>query len=124
MAENLEKLEVNALPTTINDVVEIGDIVWMHYSGKLVSNGVEFDSSYKRGEPFQTQIGIGRVIRGWDQGVPGMKVGEKRRLNIPADMGYGARGSGETIPPNADLTFDVELVGLVKTSVFKKENNY
>jgi len=120
MAEKLEKLEVIDLPTNVKDVVEIGDIVFMHYSGKLVSNGVEFDSSYKRGEPFQTQIGIGRVIRGWDQGVPGMKVGEKRTLNIPADMGYGASGAGQSIPPNADLTFDVELVGLIKGMLIKK----
>lgn len=90
-----------------------GDIVVVNYTGWLNDNGKEgkkFDSSYDRKTPFSFKIGVGQVISGWDTGVMMMKVGEKRRLYIPADLGYGARGAGGVIPPNAALIFDVELL--------------
>ncbi len=86
-----------------------GDLVSVHYTGKL-KDGTKFDSSRDRGEPIQFVLGIGKVIKGWDEGLQGMKVGGKRKLIIPADLAYGARGAGDVIPPNAELTFDVELV--------------
>ena len=88
--------------------VKKGDTVVMHYKGTL-TDGTQFDSSYDRGEPFETVIGVGQVIQGWDEGVPGMKVGGKRKLTIPPDMGYGASGAGP-IPPNSTLIFEVELL--------------
>lgn len=90
------------------EAVESGDTVVMHYRGTL-TDGTVFDSSYDRGEPFETQIGVGQVIEGWDKGVVGMKVGGKRKLTIPSEMGYGAQGAG-TIPPNATLIFELELL--------------
>jgi len=79
-------------------------------SGTLASNGSTFDSSHKRGRPFQFTIGIGQVIRGWDEGVMQMSIGEKAILGITSDYGYGSRGAGGVIPPNADLNFEVELL--------------
>ena len=92
-----------------------GQICVMHYTGWLYQNGAKgqkFDSSVDRGTPFEFPIGQGRVIPGWDQGVATMKVGGKRTLIIPPALGYGARGAGGVIPPNATLMFDVELLGL------------
>lgn len=91
-----------------------GDTVKVHYVGTLL-NGEEFDASKKHGnEPFQFELGKGRVIKGWDDGVAGMKEGGKRKLTIPPHLGYGARGAGAKIPPNSTLVFDVELVQVVK----------
>ena len=93
-----------------------GQQVSVHYTGWLQnpdgSAGKKFDSSVDRGQPFDFPLGAGRVIRGWDEGVAGMKIGGKRRLIIPAALGYGVRGAGGVIPPNATLIFDVELLGV------------
>ena len=92
-----------------------GQICVMHYTGWLYQDGkkgAKFDSSVDRGQPFEFPIGTGRVIRGWDEGVASMKVGGKRTLIIPPELGYGARGAGGVIPPNATLMFDVELLGV------------
>jgi len=88
-----------------------GDTVSVHYTGWL-TDGTKFDSSVDRGQPFNFPLGTGRVIAGWDEGVAGMKVGGKRKLVIPSDLGYGARGAGSVIPPNATLVFEVELLGI------------
>ncbi len=106
------------LPTTLSmkDTVvgtgaeaKAGDVVTVHYVGAL-PNGQIFDASARHGQPFTFQLGAGSVIAGWDQGLVGMKEGGKRQLIIPPDMGYGAQGAGNVIPPNATLIFEVELV--------------
>jgi peptidylprolyl isomerase len=92
-----------------------GQTCVIHYTGWLSDKGQrgkKFDSSVDRNDPFSTAIGVGRVIKGWDEGVLSMKVGGKRTLYIPAPLGYGARGAGGDIPPNADLIFDVELISI------------
>ena len=97
---------------------ESGQTVSVHYTGWLYDDAAEdnrgskFDSSVDRGQPFEFPLGAGRVIKGWDQGFTGMQVGGKRTLIIPAEMGYGARGAGNSIPPNATLLFDVEMLGV------------
>lgn len=99
-------------------VAKAGDEVSVHYTGWLYDEaapdrrGRKFDSSLDRGQPFVFMVGAGRVIRGWDDGIPGMRVGGKRELWIPADMGYGVRGAGNVIPPGASLVFEVELLDI------------
>lgn len=90
-------------------MAEPGMNVSVHYTGWL-TDGTKFDSSLDRNQAFQFQLGAGMVIRGWDEGVKGMRIGGKRKLTIPSDMGYGAQGAGGVIPPNATLVFDVELL--------------
>ncbi|MGL4550205.1 MAG: FKBP-type peptidyl-prolyl cis-trans isomerase [Gemmataceae bacterium] len=87
-----------------------GKSVQVHYTGWLAKDGKKFDSSLDRKEPFEFSLGAGEVIKGWDEGVAGMKVGGKRKLLIPSKLGYGARGAGGAIPPDADLVFEVELL--------------
>ncbi len=117
MAENNQEVTTPSGLKYVDQVVGTGDAavagktVNVHYTGWL-ENGKKFDSSVDRGQPFSFPLGAGRVIRGWDEGVQGMKVGGKRKLTIPSDLGYGSRGAGGVIPPNAPLIFDVELLGV------------
>ena len=92
--------------------VKPGDLVEVHYTGTL-EDGTKFDSSLDRGEPFEFIVGVGQVIEGWEQGLPGMKVGGKRKLTIPSSMGYGEMGSPPTIPGNAGLIFEIELIEII-----------
>jgi FKBP-type peptidyl-prolyl cis-trans isomerase len=118
--------KVNGQPTTTASGLQYWDIVVgsgttaapgnqvsVHYTGWLPS-GEKFDSSLDRGQPFSFPLGAGQVIKGWDEGVAGMKVGGKRQLRMPPDLGYGSRGAGGVIPPNATLIFDVELLDVSK----------
>jgi len=102
----IEELTVGNGPTAA-----AGQSVSVHYTGWL-TNGQKFDSSVDRNDPFQFNLGMGQVIPGWDQGVAGMQIGGKRKLTIPPNLAYGARGAGGVIPPNATLVFEVELLGI------------
>ena len=93
-------------------VATAGHTVKVHYTGWLLENGTKFDSSLDRGQPFEFTLGAGQVSKGWDEGVAGMKVGGKRQLRIPPELGYGMSGAGGVIPPNAYLIFDVELLAV------------
>ena len=105
----MDKLIMEDLVVGTGTAAASGQKVTVHYTGWL-TNGTKFDSSKDRGDPFVFPLGKGQVIRGWDEGVAGMKVGGKRTLIIPPQLGYGARGAGGVIPPNATLKFDVELL--------------
>jgi FKBP-type peptidyl-prolyl cis-trans isomerase len=106
------KLEIEDTKVGTGRQANGGDTVHVQYTGTLM-NGTKFDSSYDHGgDPFKVTIGQGSVIKGWDQGLPGMKVGGKRRLKIPPALGYGEKGSPPSIPPNAGLIFDIELVSI------------
>ncbi len=107
MSLQIEDIEVGG-----GDEAIAGKRVEVHYTGCL-TDGTKFDSSLDRGQPFGFQLGAGQVIKGWDQGVAGMKVGGKRKLTIPSKLGYGAKGSPPKIPANAALVFDVELLEVV-----------
>ena len=89
-----------------------GDRLSIHYTGTLASDGSKFDSSLDRNQPFEFVLGAGQVIQGWERGLVGMCIGEKRRLKIPSELGYGSRGAGAAIPPNADLIFETELIAI------------
>ena len=109
--KNPSGLEFQELKAGEGAEAKAGMTVDVHYTGWLL-DGTKFDSSVDRGKPFSFHLGAGEVIRGWDEGVAGMKVGGKRKLRIPAELGYGARGAGGVIPGNATLVFDVELLGV------------
>ena len=107
-------LKYQDLKEGTGDAAKKGDTVEVHYTGWL-KDGTKFDSSKNPGrDPFEFELGAGKVIKGWDEGVAGMKVGGKRKLIIPPDLGYGKRGAGRVIPPDAELTFEVELLKINK----------
>ena len=117
-ATNVTELVKKDIKIGTGEEAVVGKMVEVHYTGWLYDpaapdkKGAKFDSSRDRGTPFSFLLGAGRVIKGWDRGVAGMKVGGQRTLSIPAEMAYGTRGAGNVIPPNAALIFDVELLGL------------
>ena len=104
-------LQYEVILTGDGATAKAGDMVTVHYTGWL-TDGSKFDSSKDRNEPFEFNLGGGEVIRGWDEGVQGMQVGGIRKLTIPAALGYGSRGAGRVIPPNATLVFEVELLSV------------
>lgn len=109
--ENTNELKKEIIQAGTGAEAKVGDVVVVHYTGTLL-DGKVFDSSVPRGEPFEFKLGEGSVIAGWEEGVKGMKIGEKARLTIPSAMAYGAQGAGGVIPPNATLVFEIELLGL------------
>ncbi|CAO5680557.1 MAG: hypothetical protein HEEMFOPI_00523 [Holosporales bacterium] len=111
--ENVMDLKIIDTHEGTGDFVEKGDRLRVHYRGTL-ENGKQFDSSFDRGEPLEFTVGVGQVIKGWDDGLLGLKVGGKRTIHIPSHLGYGSRGAGSVIPPNSNLIFDVELVEILK----------
>jgi len=104
-------VKIETLTPGTGDEAKSGDTLSVHYTGTL-TDGKKFDSSRDRNEPFEVTLGQRRVIAGWEMGLVGMKVGEKRRLTIPPDLGYGAKGAGGVIPPNATLIFEVDLLAI------------
>jgi FKBP-type peptidyl-prolyl cis-trans isomerase len=109
--EDVTELKIEEQTPGTGAEATAGKMVSVHYTGWL-TNGTKFDSSKDRGEPFKFPLGAGQVIQGWDKGVAGMKVGGKRKLTIPPTLGYGERGAGGVIPPNATLIFEVELLNV------------
>lgn len=107
--EKITDLQIEDLVVGEGEEAKEGDRVTVNYLGTL-TDGTKFDSSYDRNEPFSFTLGAGEVIKGWDLGVSGMKIGGKRKLTIPSDLAYGESGAGSTIPPNAALIFEVELL--------------
>jgi FKBP-type peptidyl-prolyl cis-trans isomerase len=116
--DNITSLQIADAQVGTGAEATAGKTVTVHYTGWLYDfkaadkHGKKFDSSRDRNDPFEFRLGAGMVIKGWDQGVAGMKVGGKRTLIIPSPLGYGSRGAGAAIPPNATLVFDVELLGV------------
>jgi len=110
-SQDVDDLSIEDLQKGSGSEVKNGDTIKVHYTGTLL-DGTKFDSSYDREEPFEFTVGTGSVIQGWDQGLLGMKEGGKRKLTIPSSMGYGETGSG-SIPPNAGLVFEVELIEIL-----------
>ncbi|CUS24268.1 LAQU0S15e00716g1_1 [Lachancea quebecensis] len=116
MAGGLTELDIKTVEEVPSSECTIkaskGDVVSVHYSGSLLGSKEVFDSSYGRGVPIKFELGAGQVIKGWDQGILDMCIGEKRELRIPSQLGYGSRGAGGVIPPNADLFFETTLVDI------------
>lgn len=112
MKSSVTEFKIEEIEPGTGEAVKSGDRVVIHYTGTFADDGEKFDSSVDRGVPFETLIGVGHVIAGWDKGVIGMKVGSKRKLFIPYTMGYGEEGAGDVIPPLADLIFEVELLDI------------
>jgi FKBP-type peptidyl-prolyl cis-trans isomerase len=109
ISPSMEELKIEDIKVGTGTEAVSGKKITVNYSGTL-TDGTKFDSSYDRGEPFSFNLGAGEVIQGWDKGFAGMKIGGKRKLTIPSELGYGANGAGGVIPPNATLIFEVELL--------------
>jgi len=108
---DIQGMKIEVLKEGSGEAAKSGDLVTVNYVGTL-TNGTKFDSSLDRNQPFQFTLGQNRVIQGWELGVAGMKVGEKRKLTIPPELGYGAQGAGSVIPPNATLIFEIDMLSI------------